>query len=306
MRYAAARDSIGRMLLPLKRRATRCALGIAVLAASTPAAPAVAAPRPTTAALAEVGVKVSWPTTKSTVTLPPATRFIMRVRPSKARGGAKVRLSVSRLGKKNTIARVIKRHKLARGRVIVTIPRTVGRRYAVTVTAGTLRSRTVVTIGTPRTAGAPGTPGTPGTPGSPTAPPPGAVLIDGGYVMNGVFCPDPSVASHFFHISAAAALPGEDRAYLIENTGTACLATTNAYTWSRLENGVWVEVPNVPELQSAPGVQLEGFMIGGGTQRAGSVHVPDNAAPGRYRVMLVGAFPMTISAELDVVAPPAP
>ncbi len=287
--------------------------------------PIADAQRATPEDLAVRGVAVSWPIAANSTPVAPGSKLRVtfeRRGPGRPRS---VDVRVVRLSKSGRKLHTLRHQRLRRsGKVVVQLPSKVGRRYAVTVRSGKIRSRTLVRtqlpalLPQPAPAPAPIVPvvatppvqvpfsdgSAPPAPTSERAPaiaPPAAPappeptcnlreeLLD--------FRPPTAV----LHIATTPARPGETRAYEVENTSPRCVYGGPSYRWERFEGerwGIerWYTVPNSPFVLFAP----PNVGLPPGKRWSGTASVPNNAAPGLYRLTVQWFAARTLTAQLDV------
>ncbi len=179
-----------------------------------------------------------------------------------------VRVSLVRVTAAGIPMRTIAARRLRRGRFTVALPQGDGRHYELRLEAGTLRYR-----GTVRT----------------------SLMLP---------CPAKGSTKAELHLGTAGPVaPGATVGYTIANTGTTCLSYALGYRWERrADDGTWQVWPQ--ELYFI--TTISGLRLGG--RERGTVEVPPNAAPGRFRLVKEVRGPgrlgrrLTLTAEIDVAA----
>lgn len=307
---------------------SQCAASVLAAAACAPAVPAsaVAAVRTSPADLAARGVSVSWPIATNSAPVAPGTKIRLTYDRPRGRHRA-VEVRVVRLSRKGRKLHTLRRKRLRHsGKVVVQLPRAVGRRYAVTVKSGPVRSRTILRTQVPlpqaapapapapvpaptvttapvplsEAAGPPVAAPTPMAPAPPAAPPAPAPPAPTCSLRDDLLDLRPPTAA--LYISRTPARAGESRSYEIENTSARrCVYGGGGYRWERYDGDRWfdrwVTVANSPLLP----IVLPTIGIPAGTRWNGTVTVPSNAAPGRYRVTMLWYAANSLTAQIDVV-----
>ncbi|MDQ3630642.1 MAG: hypothetical protein M3417_05070 [Actinomycetota bacterium] len=250
--------------------------------------------RPDTAALSALGVKVSWPLGREAAVLRPGSRLVVRVRRT-ARRAALVRLTFARVSANGLPLRRLSSARLRNGTFTISVPRTGGEHFALSLRAGSRSYRGWIDRAMP----APAPPAPAAAPAPPPAPPRP--------------CQTPGTVSAEMRLDRASAAVGDRVGYTLRNTGSGCLLAGLGYGWERLApDGTWVNAP-LPPNWAFPSI---GITIPPGTEWSNTARVPADFEPGHYRLKTgLYAEPITapktssditVSAEIDIVAAASP
>lgn len=305
--------SILGVVQPLHRSLTGPLAAASVLALGTPA---TAAARTTDAQLKAAGIELSWSVASPSARVTPGSRLVVRVRGKRPRARKRVSVRVVRLSKSGRVLRVVKQRRIKAGRVTFRLPKQAGRRYRATIRIGGLQSRSalrtafpiqpIAEISAPAPVPAPAPTPTPAPAPVPYEDGAAPVVPDATPVAStcdlATEVRDPRPATAILHISQAPAVRGERRSFEVENTSPRCVYGGPSFSWQRYDstgwNQGWEPVINWPPILFSP-VPIS---LGPGLRWTGTVVVPSNASPGRYRVTVGWYASTTLQAELPVVA----